>query len=89
MSVMQGAAPVPIGRIVREHRAALVPLAVVLVLNIIALVALVLPLSQRASSNEARAAAADRAQTAPPPDMASPEASREGTSRASTDLEPV
>ena len=49
---------VPLSRVLREHRSALLPLAVVLAINLIVLVAVVLPLSQRAASNEARAAAA-------------------------------
>ena len=87
MSALSGSAPVPVTRILREHRAALVPLAVALVLNLIVLVVVVLPLSQRATANETRAAAAERAQTAAAAELTSAEASRDGTSRASTDLD--
>ena len=87
MSALFGSSPVPVTRILREHRAALVPLAVALVLNLIALLVVVLPLSQRASANETRAAAAERAQTAAAAELTRAEASRDGTSRASTDLD--
>jgi Tfp pilus assembly protein PilO len=78
---------VPLSRVMREHRAALAPLAVVLVINVIVLIAVVLPLSQRVSANESRAAAADRAQTAANVEFKRAEALRDGKARASTDLE--
>jgi hypothetical protein len=87
MSASHGASPVPVGRILREHRAMLVPVAIVLVLNAGVLIAGVLPLAQRVSVNEARAVAAERAQAAAAAELKRAEASRDGTSRASTDLE--
>lgn len=84
---MYGTAPVPASRVVREHRAALVPLVIALVLNLIVLIAIVLPGADRAAANEARAAAAVRAQTAAAADLARAEASREGTTKASSDLD--
>jgi hypothetical protein len=82
-----GAAAVPVGRVLREHRVALVPLAVVLAINLGVLIGVVLPLSQRAAANETRATAAERAQAAAAADVTRAEASRDGTSRASTDLD--
>jgi Tfp pilus assembly protein PilO len=87
VSGLHGSSPVPVTRVLREHRAALLPLAVVLVLNILVLVVGVLPLAQRASSNESRAAAAERAQTVAAAELTRAEAARDGTSRASTDLD--
>jgi Tfp pilus assembly protein PilO len=78
---------VPLSRVIREHRAALAPLAIVLVINIIVLIAVVLPLSQRVSANESRAAAADRALAAANVEFKRAEALRDGKARASTDLE--
>lgn len=78
---------VPLARVMREHRAALAPLAIVLVINIIVLIGVVLPLSQRVSANESRAAAADRAQAAANIEFKRAEALRDGKARASTDLE--
>jgi Tfp pilus assembly protein PilO len=82
----QGAS-VPLARVLREHRAALLPLAVVLAVNVVVLVAVVLPLSQRVSSNEARAAAAERAQQSADVEFKQADALREGKARATTDLD--
>ena len=46
---------VPLSRVLREHRSALLPLAVVLAINLVVLVPSCLPLSQRVATNEARA----------------------------------
>jgi Tfp pilus assembly protein PilO len=78
---------VPLSRVLREHRAALIPLAIVLAINIIVLMAVVLPLSQRVAANESRAAAAERAQAAANVEFKRAEALRDGKARASTDLE--
>ena len=87
MSTTHAAAAVPLSRIVREHRAALLPLAVVLVINIAVLAVVVWPLSQRVTSNESRAIAAERAQAAANADFRRVEGALQGTARASTDLE--
>ncbi len=78
---------IPIGRIVREHRAALLPLAVVLAINAAVLGAVVLPLSRRVAANEIRAAAAERAQAAAAAEFKAAESVRDGKTRASTDLD--
>ena len=87
MSATHAATAVPVTRIVREHRASLLPLAVVFVINLIVLVAVLWPLSQRVATNESRAAAAERGQSAANSEFSRAEAARTGTARASTDLE--
>lgn len=79
--------PVPIARVVREHRAALVPLAIVLAVNVGVLLLVVLPLSQRVTTNETRANAAVRDQAAAAAEFKQAEALRDGKARATTDLE--
>lgn len=78
---------VPWARVMREHRAALVPLAVVLVINLVALGALVLPLSQRASSLEERALAAERTRDVAEQEFKRAESLRASNSRATEDLD--
>lgn len=80
-------APVAFARVAREHRAALVPLGLVLAVNVAVLVALVLPLSRRVSSNESRAEAATRQQAIAAAEFKQAEAMRDGKAKASTDLE--
>ena len=78
---------VPISRIVREHRAAMVPLGVVLAINIVALLGLVLPMSQRVAANEQRAEAAERQQAAAEADFQQAEALRQAQTQATKDLQ--
>ena len=87
MSASHAAAAVPLSRIVREHRAAIVPLAIVLVINVIVLAAVVWPLSQRVQTNQSRAAASERAQMTANTEFSRVESALQGTARASTDLE--
>lgn len=87
MSATHAAAAVPMTRVVREHRALLLPLAIVFAINLIVLVAVLWPLSQRVAANEARATAAERGQAAANTEFSRAEAARTGTARASTDLE--
>ena len=47
---------IPITRVLREHRAALPPLAIVLAVNAVVLGVVVWPLSQRVAANQTRAA---------------------------------
>src|SRR5688572_12508180 len=77
---------VPLGRVIREHRAALVPLGVVLALNIVVLLAVVLPLSSRVGSGEQRAEVAAREQAAAEAEYKQAEGLRDGTARATEDL---
>ena len=74
------------GRILREHRTALVPLAVVLGINIVALVAVVLPLSQRVTATESRALGAERALAAAAAEFRRAEELRVSKGRATEDL---
>jgi Tfp pilus assembly protein PilO len=78
---------VAIARVLREHRAALVPLAIVLVVNVIVLMAVVLPLTQRVESNEQRAETAELAQSGAEAELKQAEALRDGKARATTDLD--
>jgi Tfp pilus assembly protein PilO len=78
---------VPLARVVREHRTALLPLLVVLVANLIALVAVVYPLGQRVASNEQRAATAERQQTQAAAEYRRAETLREAQAQATKDLE--
>jgi len=78
---------VPLARIMREHRAALMPLGVVLALNIVALVAVVLPLSRTVATSEQRAEAAAREQALAAGEFKQAEAVREGKARATRDLQ--
>lgn len=78
---------VPLGRIIREYRAALLPLGVVLAANIIALVAVVLPLSARVSSNEQRAETAERQRAQADIEFKRAETLRHAQAQATVDLE--
>jgi Tfp pilus assembly protein PilO len=86
-AVFNVATQVPLSRVLREYRRALLPLGVVLAVNLIVLVAVVLPLSQRVASSEGRAQAAERAQVAADVDFKQAEALRDSTARATADLE--
>ena len=77
---------VPLTRIAREYRKALVPLGILLAVSIALLVLIVLPLAQRVSSNEERAQAAARAESAALAEFRKAEALREGRARATSDL---
>jgi hypothetical protein len=78
---------VPAARVIREHRTALIPLGIVLAINIVVLIAVVLPLSRSVTSNEERATAALHAQQSAEAGFRQAEAEREGKSRATADLD--
>lgn len=78
---------VPLSRVLREHRRALLPLGIVLAINLVVLVAVVLPLSRRVVSSEARAQAGARAQAAAVVEFKQAEAVRDGKTKASVDLD--
>ena len=78
---------VPLARVLREHRAALLPLAIVLGINLVALVAVVLPLSQRAAGAEQRAIAAERERVTAEADFKRAETLRAAKSRATEELD--
>lgn len=78
---------VPVRRALTDHRAWLVPLAVVLVANLIVLVAVVMPLSRGVQANERREQAAGQAEVAAARDLQAAKAQREGRAQAMTDLD--
>lgn len=78
---------VPLARVLREHRAVLLPLGVVLVINVAVLIGVVLPLSSRVSTNEQRATAAQRQRIAAQTELRGAEALRDGKAQATQDLE--
>jgi type IV pilus assembly protein PilO len=77
---------VPLARVIKENRAALIPLGVVLAANVVVLVAVVLPLSQRVSTNEQRAIAAERQRMVAQAEFKRAEALRDGQAQATEDL---
>jgi type IV pilus assembly protein PilO len=77
---------VPLRRVIREHRAALIPLGVVLAVNVGVLIAVVLPLSQRVSTNEQRAIGAERQRLVAQAELKRAEALRDGQAQATQDL---
>lgn len=81
------AAPVPFSRVLREHRAALIPLGIVLAINVVVLLVVVLPLARRVAATDDRAAAAAQAEAAARAEFQQAEAVREGKARATTDLD--
>jgi Tfp pilus assembly protein PilO len=78
---------VPLARVVREYRAAFLPLAIVLGINLVALIAVVLPLAQRADTAEQRAVAAERDRVAAEADFKRAETLRAAKSRATEELD--
>jgi Tfp pilus assembly protein PilO len=77
---------VPIARVLREYRAVVLPLAVVLGINLLVLALVVLPQTQRAASAEQRALGAERALQAAEADFKRAETLRVANSRATEDL---
>lgn len=84
---MTGGIGVTTGRIVAEHRLAIGVLAVVLALNVAALVAGVLPLARVLDATERRAAAAADELAAAEADLVAAEAMRTGKDKAVEDLQ--
>ena len=82
----QGGA-VPVGRVIRDHRAALLPLGIVLAINLVVLLAIVLPLSQRVSDNEQRAEAAERQRAGAEAEFKRAETFRYAQAEATRDLD--
>jgi Tfp pilus assembly protein PilO len=78
---------VPISRIAREYRKALIPLGILFAINVALLIAVVLPLGQRVKTNEQRADTAARAEAAAYAEFQKAEALREGKARATKDLD--
>ena len=78
---------VPLGRVLREHRAALVPLGIVLAANVVVLLLLVLPLSRSVTAKEEQATKAERDRVVAQAESKRAEALRDGKVQATTDLE--
>lgn len=80
-------APVALSRVARDHRAALIPLGIVLAINLVLLGGVVLPLSRRVATNERRANSAAQAETDANAEFRRAEAVRDGKARATRDLD--
>lgn len=78
---------VPFSRVMQEHRAWVLPLVIVLLVNVGLLVGAVLPLARSAASSEQRAEAARQALAAAEDDFKAAEAMRDGQSAATRDLD--
>jgi Tfp pilus assembly protein PilO len=78
---------VSIARIAREYRKALIPLGILFAINVVLLIAVVLPLVQRVAANEQRAETAARQEASARAEFQRAEALREGKARATTDLD--
>jgi Tfp pilus assembly protein PilO len=78
---------VPFARVMHEHRAALLPVAILLAINIVVLLAVVLPLSRTVATNERRVNNAMRARQLAEAELKQAEAMRDGKAKATTDLD--
>jgi hypothetical protein len=80
-------AEVPAARVIADHKRWLVPVGVVLAINLIVLVAVVLPLRRAVQSGSSRANASALALQEAVADLKDAEATRDGQSQASADLD--
>jgi hypothetical protein len=80
-------AEVPAARVIADHRRWLVPVGIVLAINVIVLVAVVLPLRRAVESGAARAEASAQALREANADLKEAEATRDGQTQASADLD--
>ena len=80
-------AEVPFGRVVSEHRRWLWPVGIVLAINLVVLIAVVLPLRQSVENAAGRADASAQALRAAMADLKDAEATRDGQTQASSDLD--
>jgi hypothetical protein len=78
---------VPFSRVVSDHRRVLVPLGAVLVINLVVLIAVVLPLRRSVESGDVRARTSAAALAEAAADFKIAEATREGLAQATKDLE--
>ena len=79
-------AEVPLSRVIADHRRWLIPAGVVLAINVIVLVAVVLPLRQSVQSGASRAEASAQSRREAVADLREAEATRDGQTQASADL---
>jgi Tfp pilus assembly protein PilO len=87
MSAQATLASISWPRVLRERRRSLLPVAIALAVNLVVLVAVVLPLEGRVDANERRAQQAANAQQAAVAENRSAEAMREGKAQATKDLD--
>lgn len=80
-------ADVPAARVLAEHRRWLVPAGIVLAINVIVLLAVVLPLRQAVQSGSSRADASAQSLREAMADLKEAEATRDGQTQASADLD--
>ncbi|HUQ87912.1 MAG TPA: GspMb/PilO family protein [Vicinamibacterales bacterium] len=78
---------VPASRVVADHRRWLIPVGVVLAINVIVLIAVVLPLRRSVESGSIRADASAQALRVAMADLKEAEATRDGQTQASADLD--
>ena len=78
---------VPVSRVIADHRRWLVPVGIVLAVNVIVLIAVVLPLRQSVQSASLRADASAQALREAMADLKEAEATRDGQTQASADLD--
>lgn len=78
---------VPWSRVIRDHRHWLMPVGVVLAINVVILMAVVMPMRRAAESGTSQAAESSAALNAALADLRNAEATRDGQSQASKDLE--
>jgi Tfp pilus assembly protein PilO len=79
-------AEVPAARVIADHRRWLMPVGIVLAINVIVLVAVVLPLRTSVQSGSTRAQVSAQALQAAVADLKEAEATRDGQTQASADL---
>jgi hypothetical protein len=78
---------VPWSRVIADHRRALIPVGIVLAINVIVLVAIVMPMRRSAESGESQANESAAALAAAVADLKEAEAMRDGQAQAGKDLE--
>jgi len=79
-------AEVPASRVIADHRRWLIPAGIVVAINVIVLLAVVLPLRQSVQSASSRADASARSLREAQADFKDAEATRDGQTQASADL---
>lgn len=80
-------ADVPAARVIADHRRWLIPVGIVLAINVIVLVAVVLPLRRAVQSGSSRAEVSAQALRAARADLREVEATRDGQAQAAGDLD--
>ena len=80
-------AEVPLNRVIADHRRWLLPVGILLAINVVVLAVVVLPLRQSVQTGAERAEASAQALREAQADMKDAEATRDGQSKAATDLD--